>query len=264
MKQSLATYASARETLLGQIVETLSADDRFRAAWLTGSYGRNEADEVSDLDLAVVVADSHAETLCARPWQSAARTTEERLALFAQFGEPAIIHETNFNAPEGGTFTCVIYESAVVVDWSLRPRLTATRPFESRLLFDKIGIPLDPTPAPEPLEQRVARASEKTAFFWMMAAITVKYIIRRDDVRVNELLELLRYCLAEVERLLVGQAYRYPRGARGNLAPTVEAQLEAVRQLCDRMSGLMAEVERGGDIVPTAPGRILNRLLNFV
>ena len=79
--ETLTAYASARESLLAQVIESLSADDRFFAAWLTGSYGRGEADEVSDLDLTLVVADSVAETLCARPWQSAARTTDERLAL---------------------------------------------------------------------------------------------------------------------------------------------------------------------------------------
>lgn len=54
----LADYAAARDRLLVQIVETLSADPRFTAAWLTGSFGRGTGDDVSDLDLNVVVLGS--------------------------------------------------------------------------------------------------------------------------------------------------------------------------------------------------------------
>ena len=41
MKNSPEAYRQSREVLLANIVSELSNDERFVAAWLTGSYGRN-------------------------------------------------------------------------------------------------------------------------------------------------------------------------------------------------------------------------------
>src|SRR5687768_1254321 len=117
MKTSLESYRQRRDTLLANIVKELSSDERFAAAWLTGSYGRNNADEVSDLDLNVIVAEPYSGSLCTRVEQVSQQTTAERFALFSKFGMPALIHENNNNAPEGGTFTFVMYSnSAVMMD----------------------------------------------------------------------------------------------------------------------------------------------------
>src|SRR5687768_4033697 len=152
MKTDLESYRKQRETLLTKIAETLSTDERFVAAWLTGSYSRNEADSLSDIDLSLVVSDKYSASLCARLEQVSARTSPERYALFSQFGMPALIHENNHNAPEGGTFTFVLYtESAVMIDWVLVPQINAMRPIQSRLLFEKNDIPIGPAPKPEDL-----------------------------------------------------------------------------------------------------------------
>ena len=92
MNASLKAYRLSREQLLEQMVIELSGDERFVAAWLTGSHARNEADEVSDLDLTLVIAELYSEILCARPEQVSQRTSEERFAIFIHFGEPALIH----------------------------------------------------------------------------------------------------------------------------------------------------------------------------
>src|SRR5512134_2357752 len=109
MKVDLKTYLRSRNVLITSLVTELSNDERIVAAWLTGSYGRNEADAVSDLDLTAVVAEPHHTMLCARQEQVSHTTAAERLELFRRFGEPAIIHENNHNAPENGTFTFVLY-----------------------------------------------------------------------------------------------------------------------------------------------------------
>jgi predicted nucleotidyltransferase len=183
MNSPIDNYSLQREKILAQIVERLVQDERFVAAWLAGSFARHEQDALSDLDLTIVVSDLYSENLCARPWQVSARTTKERYELFSLFGQPVIIHENNNNAPEGGTFTFVMYaESAVMIDWILRPQSTARRPSESILLWDNAGIPMSLPIEPDPLAKRIEEASEKVAFFWMMAAITVKYIFRGDGV----------------------------------------------------------------------------------
>src|SRR5262245_27771265 len=115
----LAAYAAARQSILDDAVRVLSADPRFVAAWLGASHGRGQADAASDLDLTAVVTDDQRDVLCARPWMVGAGTTTQRLAVIRQFGEPAVLHENHFNAPEGGSFTFTLYAgSALQVDWA--------------------------------------------------------------------------------------------------------------------------------------------------
>jgi predicted nucleotidyltransferase len=244
MKNRLEAYRQSRDELLDRIVTELSSDERFVAAWLTGSYARNEADEVSDLDLHVVVDETFSVSLCARQEQVSNKTTAERLALFSKFGKPALIHENNSNAPEGGTFTFVMYShSALMVDWTLIPQSKAERPFSSLLLFDKAGIPVSVPLQPEDLEQRKKSVAEQSAFFWMMIAITVKYIIRGDDVFVTQWLENLHRIVQEIERQLHGEPRQYARGSLSKLQPTREKQIESIRSLCIRMQALARQIE---------------------
>lgn len=257
-------YQAEREMLLARITATLSTDERFAAAWLTGSYARSEADALSDLDLTVIVTEPHTETLCARPWQKAAQTTPERLALFRQFGEPVVIHETHDNAPPDGTFTFVLYaKTALVVDWTLVAQEGATRPRSSLLLFDKADIPLAPPPAPVSLEERAASASEIVGFFWMMAAVTAKYLARRDDVFVITWLETLQELVDEVERLVQDGPLFYRRGSRTQLATTSEAQPQLLLNVCHQLETLLPQVAALGGHVYPSPLSTIKTLLQF-
>jgi predicted nucleotidyltransferase len=264
MVGSLQAYRESREALLAKIVQTLSSDDRFLAAWLTGSYARNEADAVSDIDLSVVVSKDHSQILCARHEQTSAQTSQERLELFSRFGQPAAIHENNNNAPEGGTFTFVLYHpSALVVDWTLIPYKQARRPFQSYILFDKVDLPVSPPLQPEDLDLRIKLASERIAFFWMMAAVTAKYIFRQDDVFVNYWLEELHKIVREVERLVGGQAKHHRRVSINSFIPTWEGQVQALYRHCDRMLNLMPKVADLGGYVPANPMPTIEILLNL-
>jgi predicted nucleotidyltransferase len=239
MKSRRESYRQSRDELLEKIVTELAKDERFVAGWLTGSYARNEADEFSDLDLSVVVAEPHSELLCKRPKQVSQETTSERFTLFSRFGEPALIHENNNNAPEGGTFTFVLYaRSALMVDWTLVPQERATRPLSSLLLFDRVNIPVVLSPAAEGIEKRKEAVAEQWAFFWMVAAITIKYILRQDEVFVNEWLENLHRILIECEWRISGEPLKYTRGSLNQLQPTPKKQIESIRFLCERMQAL--------------------------
>jgi hypothetical protein len=262
--RTLTDYAAARESLLAEILTFLTNDGRFVAAWLTGSLGRGEEDAVSDLDLNVVVADSYAEKLCARPWQVGTGTTDERLALVSRFGRPTVIHENHHNAPEGGSFTFILYaETALMVDWILVPQAQAKRPQESRLLFDKAGIATQSLAAPESLEQRMERASERVTFFWMMAAVAVKYLVRQDQVRFHIILDCLHGLVRSVKRLVTGEVSRYQRGSLVGLATTQGEQVGRVRRICGQMLDLMSEVENLGGSVPSSPMLAIETLLGL-
>jgi hypothetical protein len=264
-ENSLRMYQASRGVLLAEISAVVTVDERFVAAWLTGSFGRNEADAVSDLDLTLVVADAHSESLCARMEQVSAQTTKERLALFSQFGQPVVLHENNHNAPDEGTFTYVLYaNSAVAVDWTLLPQKQARRPAQALILFDQVGIPSVAPAEPESVAQRVRRATELVAFFWMMTAVTAKYMVRRDLVFVQCQLEELQGLVQEVERLLTGKPWQYRRGSLSQFEPTIAAQKQAVYRLCTEILSLTPQlVELGGSIRPS-PMPTLEMLLNLV
>jgi predicted nucleotidyltransferase len=255
----LATFVSARHQLLHQIVTFLKQDERFVAAWLTGSFGRGEQDEFSDLDIRVVVADAYSEDLCSRPWPHGARTSPERLALFQQFGAPSVIYDAHDNAPEGGTFTYILYQdTALNVDWILIPQAEATREEQTLLLFDKVGIPIETPPEPESVEKRGQEASVQVGLFWVMTPIAIKYMLRNDPVAFQDVLEPLHGLLREAEGLVAGKIVPYSGRAFAQLYVMQEQRVAAVRELCERMLRLMPEVERMGGYVYPSPMAVVN------
>lgn len=268
MNKSLKIYAKHRELLLQAIVEKLSTDERFVAAWLTGSFAREEQDALSDIDITLVVADEYSQVLCSRPNMVSAQTTKERYELFCLFGQPAFLHENNHNAPEGGTFTFVAYvQNANMVDWILRPLTGTQRPETARLLFDKVGTPVQQPAKPESQEKRADEASQIMAFFWMMTAITVKYVYRGDGVFVNTWLEELAKLVPEVERRIRGdraEAWQYRRGSLMQLKTTPNAQITAIRQLCKQMENLKQDLIEFGGHVPESPMTVIETLIRGV
>jgi hypothetical protein len=246
-------YAQQREDLLLRIHRQLEADPRFVAAWLGGSYGRGEQDAVSDLDLFVVVQDGVAFPLCRRQAASASGATPERLALFQQFGAIANIHENHKNAPLNGSFSAVLYrDPPVIVDWVLVPQTGALRPPATRLLFDRAGLPVS-----APNETTDAdRLAEGMAFFWMMAAVTAKYIVRGKAERIQELLEFVESIVGEIQAL-VG---RPARKANVTLSPDRQSQAAHLLHLCDEVESITSVPE---GISPPSPRREVETILNL-
>ncbi len=251
---------AARRRFIDTLVETLTADDRFVAAWLSGSIARGDDDALSDVDLHIVVTDEAAATMCARPWELAGYTTAERAALFTRFGQPAIIHENQHNAPPGGSWTCVIYASLLTVDWVLVPQSTAIRPPDTRLLLDALGIPLQSPPPVSPV-QRAERASERIAFFWMMMSIVVKRLLRDDTVGVNHMLAGLEPLIREVRALAMDIPVPYTSTASFRIAVTAEEQVATVRQFCATIMALSPAIVALDGYVPDDPMAIINALL---
>lgn len=263
--ENLQSFAAAREELLAAILRRLTADSRFLASWLTGSFGRGQTDEISDLDLNIVVATEFAEALCAKPWQSGGQTIPERLSLISHFGQPAIIFEAHHNAPTpGSSFTTVVYESGQIVDWILIPQTEAKRPFRSLPLFEKLPIVLQPLPEPETLPERAQKASHQVCFFWMMMAVLVKWMIRRDTLELNTWFKILTDVTEDVERLIAGQVWEYHSPEVVSLRLTTEEQKTAVYQLCQRMLLLMPKVVELGGYTPTNPMPAIESRLRLV
>lgn len=233
-------YAAAREVLLDRITRGLEADPRFIAAWLIGSYGRGEQDAVSDLDLVVIVDDAYSRELCEPGSMVHAGSVPARLAVFEQFGEPVNIHENHHNAPPGASFSAVLYrQPPVLVDWGFVPASQARRPAQTRLLFSRVDYP-PPDPAPRlTLEERAHKVDERVALFWMMAAVTAKYIVRGRDVRVQGFLLQLSEIVEEIEDWLENAGEPVSQA----LYPDRAAQVRRLRELCERVEGLGVPAE---------------------
>jgi hypothetical protein len=179
------------------------------------------------------------------------------LALISTFGRPAVIHENHHNAPEGGSFSFVLYSTtAVMVDWVLTPLSVAVRPPESLLLFEKTAVPVLSYELPLAGEQPLNDVSERIAFFWMMAAVSCKYILRREDETVDWFFKVLQETLGEVGRL-VRPVPRLPEQPQpGSPAPTLLA-------LCRQMNNLAQAASGKGFEVTPAPLEEINTLLNL-
>lgn len=253
MSQTIASYVAARTEMLAAITSTLQNDPRFVAAWLTGSFGRGGQDDISDLDLRVIVSDAAGTVFCTQPWPHGARTTDERLALFSHFGTPSVVYDAHSNAPEGGTFTYVLYDNGLNIDWMLVPQSKAQRGPDTLLLFDEVGIPIEPVPDAESLEERITTASDMTGFFWMIASSSLRYLQRGDVVYFHILLDWLHNAIEDVQRAVDGTPWRYHAGAYAQLACTRAEQVAQFRDLCARMLALMPQVERMGGYIPTSP-----------
>lgn len=264
MKTTLNSHQKRRDDLLAEITETLFHDDRFVAGWLTGSLSRNDSDSLSDIDINLVVAEMEVPNLCKRLAQAGGQTSPERYALVSQFGAPALIHENNNNAPKCGTFTFILYaKSAMMVDWTLIPQSSALRPIESKILFDKVGIPVSNPPEIEPLEQSRIFVAEQWAFFWMMMTVTIKYIIREDGVFVAQWIEHLNGMIKDIERHMSRRPWSYKRGSISQLQPVPEKQTQALRQLCRRMQDLHPQVVQFTEAEQSMPLEEIETLLSL-
>ncbi len=262
---ALAAIQADRDALFVRILETLRADHRFIAAWLTGSLGRGDEDALSDLDIYAVIADEHSAGLCAHPEMVTISPAEDRLAFFQSIGQTALIYENHHNAPPGGTASSVLYRGfACYVDWTLVPQSFAVRPAAANLLFERSHIASAPVPVPLDDSDRIAKISEKTAFFWMMAAVTAKYIWRDDLVFSTSWLENLQLLYDEVNSLLQGISLAYGRGSLTHLQINQTDQSSALRQLCLNFLELKPEIERSGAAFPSDPMYIIGNQLSLI
>lgn len=254
MSITRTAFMEARAAILERITTTLKSDERFVAAWLAGSFGRGEQQWFSDLDLHVIVADEYSETLCAQPWASGARTTEERLALFQQFGEPAVVFDAHANNLIGGTFTYVLYqESALNVDWMLIPESVAHLESPAIMLFSKKELPAPPMEEPLSVNQCVEHASMYVGFFWMIAASNIQNLFHNDIVEFHTLMRWLENSLREVRAALRRELASFTKDSRIQLLTTREEQVALLRSLCDEMETLMLQVVAAGGYVPDSP-----------
>lgn len=256
----LLRHATARDDLLSRIVPDLEADARVAAAWLAGSFGRGDADEWSDLDLHIAVADEH----FAAFWAG-------RLAFYERFGHPVLIQPEipgNTGIP-GGSFQLVLYpgpSGPIEVDWSVGPARAAVRPGASRLLFDRISTPVAP-PLGSPLRlpgERRERLHSWVTFFWAMAPIAVKYAARGETAQAVAQMDLLTNAYAELQTLLERSDADLAANVPG-LGRSIDPGhvLRVIAALCAATERLHPTIEAYGASVPAEVSGQVARLVSM-
>jgi hypothetical protein len=191
------------------------------------------------------------------------------LALFTVFGEPVNLHENHNNAPPGGSFSGVLYRQPPLnVDWLLVPRALARRPEDTHLLFERAAIPSwqaeERLPAAENELERAqdegsqteilaaiaAALAERAAYFWMLAAVTAKYIQRGAQSAVGEMFQMLYPVVEEIEDIFGREPKPIEKGSSQNRAQ----QTAHLLYLCERVEALG---------LPAAPRPQIEAILNL-
>lgn len=249
----LQKFIDARDQLLAQVSAVLEADERVTCAWLCGSYGRNEADAWSDLDLHVAIDDEHYESLVA-----------EHKAIFARCGQQlhVISHGIRSWSMPNGRFWLVQYAPYMLeIDWNIGPTNGTTRPEASLVLFDRVGLPLTPHPSPIPDEERRKIAQEELDFFWAMAPIAIKYAGRGHTRLAVMQVNYLHNSYVKVwyacwrPELAQKEAYHQNRRIDATLErrlprfrPDIDplGALQVIRAYCDEMAALLPAASEFG------------------
>lgn len=241
-----ARRRAERDALFARVEALLRTDPRVVAAWLTGSLGQGTGDDLSDLDFWVVVRD-----------EAMAAVAAERQEYIARIGVPILIQEAPHNAPPGGAFLLVFYDSAAglqEIDWNWQPQSSARLPPNVRLLFDHVGIPpAEPAP-PLTDRERAALLTERSVFFWAMAPIAARKIVRGQPRAALRLIEMMARALEEV-RWACGLRATPPFAEdRSPTPPPVQPgeQLATLRAVTHSMETLTTTITEQGGAVPIA------------
>jgi predicted nucleotidyltransferase len=242
--ETLARQAAHRDAWLRNIAQRLANDERFTAAWLVGSFGTGSADELSDIDIVVVIDDRQADAVL-----------EHAVQEIARFGETVWLQEVPGNAPSGGAYASAGFKSTqlpIAVDWYWQPLSQALYPSDAHLLFDRGGVrPSDPPasfaelmsrrdlPAGDDRGRRAPSDADRLGFFWAMVPVVAKYGVRGWDEKAEPILQGLE---EQIDMIRGSPARR-----RGPVSATPLRQL---RLLIDEMDDLMPTLRATGISTP--------------
>jgi predicted nucleotidyltransferase len=232
----LRQRAAERDALVERAVDLLNDDRRVVAAWLYGSLGRGTQDQLSDVDLWVVVQDEYIDEV-----------RRECREYVAGLGNPLVIVEAPQNAPPNGAFLTVLYEGRVAgpqhVDWTWQGVSAASLPSDAKILLRRVELSSRP-PTPEAPEDRAGAASHEMAYFWMMVLVAAKYAVRGRLWEVVNLLSAVRHALDRATWLLGAGESPPEHTIRSGAPPPVEPieQIVFLRKLTGEAEALTRNI----------------------
>ncbi len=257
---ALREHREDRDALLASFTASLQGDPRVRAAWLWGSFGRGEADDLSDLDPWIVVSEGTVGEMGGSLQHYAQRTET-----FVTGGEAPQ------NAPPGGGFFSSLHagrHGLLHLDCYWQPESAAGEVPERAVLFDRLHEPPSTpfkqlTLAQEPVVRMAedGRIAGGIGFAWLMLSIAAKTLARHPDSDMGLML-YPRSGLEETAALL---------GQEGFIAPwdwaVPELPLDKVgvlRHLAGKTARLTEAANRHGLSLSPLNAVCLNRYLDMV
>ena len=257
---ALREHREDRDALLASLVVTLRADPRIRAAWLWGSFGRGEADDLSDLDLWLVVADDAVDDIGA-----SLRDYAQRMGSFITGGEAPQ------NAPAGGGYFSSLHEGRhglLHLDCYWQPQSAAEDVPTQAVLFDRFQEPytasVQQSTAPQPpeaLTDEHERIVDGIGFGWLMLSIAAKKLAR-DPASDMSLMMYPRLGLEDAAVLL---------GFKGFIAPSEwlvpvkpSEKVRCLRSLAHKTEQLSEAANGQGLNLSPQSAACLSRYLNIV
>ena len=173
---ALREYREDRAALLASLSASWQSDTRIRAALLWGSFGRGEADDLSDLDPWLIVADN------------AAPFIEPVLREYAEQTGNLVSASENIPqyAPPGGGYVSFLHEGRhglLQVDCYWQPASVALPEGEYAALFDRqaetyAGQEYPELTPPGEAQGLQAEVEHGLRFTWFMFLIAAKYLAR--------------------------------------------------------------------------------------
>lgn len=252
----LLQRAARRADWLAAATASLEADDRVAAAWVFGSEGRGDADELSDLDVFVAVPDDLADDVLASLDRSA----------FEEFGDVLDFADVTHLAPEGGRAFVVAYPSPVerlTVDWWFQRASAVQLGNDARVLVDKVGVPVADPPlattsmlpeggpiraggaTPRRSARRADRLQERVTWSWTMAPIVAKWLARGWGDRADAELGRMAAVVDEA-RAFLNRAEPERHAETGPVRP-----LSRLRSMMVELAQLHDELAAGGLAIPS-------------
>jgi predicted nucleotidyltransferase len=195
-----AANRTDRDQLLSSLIRQLEGDDRVRAVWLAGSLGRGNADDLSDIDIWIAVADDLMGEVSADP----ERWVQSRCDAVMSFSIPQ-------NGPPGGAYVFSLVRcphGLQQVDWYWTRATDAERPNQTMVVFER-----EPVLVPAPPLQLDEREVQDLTVFWCreslgMAHIATKGIRRGNPWVATRQLQMVADCIGNAR--FVHQYQRVP------------------------------------------------------
>ncbi len=198
---ALWEHRADRDALLASLLAFLQADPRVRAAWLWGSFGRNEADDLSDLDLWIVIAEESSSAF----GLSVRRYAEQTGSFISGAEKPHL-------GPLGGGYFGSLHEGRhglLHLDCYWQPQSAEVVVPEHAVLLERLAEPALPFPllSVPHIPNRIQGETEVEnglGFAWLMFSIAAKYLARDP----NSDLGLMLYAREGLEKAiaLLGQS----------------------------------------------------------
>lgn len=287
VEDTLRENAPGRDTrfvevanLLRQITEQLEQDTWVVAAYLA-HFGQGEGwgpedDAWSSLNVHVVVDDEHMDALATG-----------RLKEATAPGQLLLHEEAAQNAPAQGYYLMALYDGEAgpyEVDWYWHARSRATIPKDTRLLFDRVGLPVSDQPTawgylsdddiPPTLKRVWAARTEAQAWteearntvslFWAMLLIAAKHVARNPWGERLPFGGMLRNLLRDLRAHGGQPGAREVPDVEDPLQPDLAGKLALLRDLAKEMEALMPEAAAQGSAIPFAIVPRVYRFLDMV